>query len=362
MNTTNIFIYLIILFLIISILFKYAQQKEQNAEESIQDYLLNEKGIHKNKKPILWIYIPHYYNSRHWESFGSRSSFDLNQPYIYLTIQSIIQHCSDDFYICIIDNYSFEKLLPKLSFDVNEFGNPVHYNLVVLCLLNLLYKYGGMIVPASFVCFKNLLPLYEQGTRDNKIFVGENVNRNSSSLSYLFSPDISFMGAKIENPMIYDLIEYTQQMISTDYTDQSVFLGNLSKWVLNKKNIYIIPAKKLGCQTTDDSVVLIDQLLEQDYILFSPKTYGIWIPAKEILERTHYQWFARLSKKQVLQGNTILSKYILLAVAPKENVPMIKQPVEENNWISFWKVPSDAPIWGLKPIYLGNNLLRSKDS
>jgi hypothetical protein len=57
-----------------------------------------------------------------------------------------------------------------------------------------------------------------------------------------------------------------------------------------------------------------------------------------------------------------LSKYILLAVAPTEKVPMIKQPVEENNWISFWKVPSDAPIWGLKPIYLGNNLLRSKDS
>ena len=136
MKTSNIFIYLIILFLIIFILIKYAESKKQGTEESIQGYLLNQKGIYKNKKPILWIYIPHYYNSRHWESFGSRSSFQLNQPYIYLTIQSIIQHCSDDFYICIIDNNSFNKLLPNLSFNINEFGNPIHNNLIVLCLLN----------------------------------------------------------------------------------------------------------------------------------------------------------------------------------------------------------------------------------
>ena len=358
-NYTTLF-YCIIILLLIYILFKYNQSKEKTAQRSIQEYLLGDKGIQKNKKPILWIYIPHYYNSRHWESFGSRSSFDLNQPYIYLTIQSIIQHCSDSFYICIIDNNSFDKLLPNLKFDVNEYGNPIHYHLVVLCLLKILYLYGGIVLPASFLCFKNLLSLFERGTTDDKIFVGENVNRNSSSVHYLFSPDISFIGAKPENPIIEDLIEYTQILISTDYTDQSIFLGKLSKWCLDKKNINIISSKKLGCQTSDDSVVLVDQLLEQDYIRFIPKIYGIWIPANEILERTHYQWFSRLSKKQVLEGNTILSKYILLAVAPTKDVPIITEPVEKKNWISFWKVPLDAPVWGLEPNYLGNNVLRNK--
>ena len=105
---------------------------------------------------------------------------------------------------------------------------------------------------------------------------------------------------------------------------------------------------------------MVDQLLEQDYIRFIPKIYGIWIPANEILERTHYQWFARLSRKQVLEGNTILSKYILLAVAPTKDVPIITEPTVKKNWISFWKVPSDAPVWGLEPIYLGNNVLRNK--
>ena len=28
------------------------------------------------------------------------------------------------------------------------------------------------------------------------------------------------------------------------------------------------------------------------------------------------------------------------------------------NWVSFWDVPSDAPVWGLKPIDLGDNINR----
>ena len=85
----------------------------------IQKYLLNESPLYGFNKPKLWIHSTYEVNSRHWKSFQSRNTTDLNQPYIYLTIQSIIQHCSDDFYICIIDNNSFNKLLPNLKFDVN---------------------------------------------------------------------------------------------------------------------------------------------------------------------------------------------------------------------------------------------------
>ena len=67
-----------------------------------------------------------------------------------------------------------------------------------------------------------------------------------------------------------------------------------------------------------------------------------------------------MSKEQVLKGNTILSKYILLALGPG-SVPRIKEPTENNDWISFWKVPSDAPVWGLMPNDLGNDVLRSRD-
>ena len=38
------------------------------------------------------------------------SEDSINIPYMYLTIKSIIAHCSKSFKICIIDDNSFEKI------------------------------------------------------------------------------------------------------------------------------------------------------------------------------------------------------------------------------------------------------------
>jgi hypothetical protein len=40
---------------------------------------------------------------------------------------------------------------------------------------------------------------------------------------------------------------------------------------------------------------------------------GLYIPADEILKRTAFQWFARLSAKQALASDTIIGKYLLIA-------------------------------------------------
>ena len=47
-------------------------------------------SLAKSKKPILWIHMNYDINARWWSSFYSRNSTDLNQPYLYLTIKSII--------------------------------------------------------------------------------------------------------------------------------------------------------------------------------------------------------------------------------------------------------------------------------
>ena len=65
----------------------------------ITDYLLNEKDdnyirdLETNNKPILWIHMDYTINSRKWKNFASRNTTDLNQDYLYLTIQSIINTC-----------------------------------------------------------------------------------------------------------------------------------------------------------------------------------------------------------------------------------------------------------------------------
>ena len=40
---------------------------------------------------------------------------------------------------------------------------------------------------------------------------------------------------------------------------------------------------------------------------------GLYIPADEILRRTAFQWFARLSAKQALDSDTMIGKYLLIS-------------------------------------------------
>ena len=90
--------------------------------------------------------------------------------------------------------------------------------------------------------------------------------------------------------------------------------------------------------------------------------YGIWIPAANILKRTNYEWFARMSPEQIYQSNFILAKYFVLALAPDSKggviEPLTGKNGEKPDWVSFWQVPisSTLPVFGQMPIGIGNNV------
>ena len=336
--------------------------------EEIRKYLLNESSLAKSKKPILWIHVPHEYNSRDWLSFGSRSSFDVNQPYLYLTVRSIIKQCDQSFYICIIDDKSFANLIPGWNIDLTLLADPILSNIRQLALAKLIHAYGGVNVPISFLCAKDLIGLYEKGTNDDTMFVCENVDTNITSTTDLYYCDARFMGAKKNNEMVAQYIEFMQRIISADYTAQSVFLGDFNRWCnkrISNKRIRLIPGTDVGTKSMDEEPVTVDTLLSEEYIYFYPKMYGIWIPAEQILKRRKFEWFARMSPEQIFQGNFILAKYIVLATAPDAKMGLIEPMENQPDWISFWRVPltnKTLNVWGPMPQNLGNNVPRSKNS
>ena len=340
--------------------------REKNIEDysAIQKYLLTDSDLGDEKKPILWIPINYEYNSRNWLSFGSRSSFELNQPYLYLTVKSIISQNEDSFHICMIDDKSFSKLLPEWSIDMTTISSPVSDYIRTMGLTKLVYKYGGIIVPPSFLCMKDLSEMYKVGSSNHKMFICENVDRNVTSSHHDFSPDIRFMGAEKECISVKELIDFMQRTISSDYTSQLEFLGEFDRWCdyrIRKQQINLIDGKLIGTKTMDNTPILVDDLLSNEYIDLYPQTYGIYIPATEILNRRHYEWFARLSAKQVLESKIIISKYILLANTPKLKKGTIEPLENEPGWVKYWQVPSGFGLWGLKPNYLGNKV-RSSDT
>jgi hypothetical protein len=96
--------------------------------------------------------------------------------------------------------------------------------------------------------------------------------------------------------------------------------------------------------------------MSNNYLNLYKETYGILIPSNELLNRTNYSWFTRMSTKQVLESNTIIGNYLLLSIGPDENKGILEPLDVKPNWVGFWKTPNYPGIWGLKPNYLGNNV------
>ena len=370
-SLTNLFILFFIL-IVLGFLyrrFEDKRMKEENNEnnEAIQNYLLDDVTLAKSKKPILWIHVPYEYNSRNWLSFGSRSSFNLNQPYLYLTVKSIIKQCEKSFTVCIFDDNAFQRLIPGWNINMISITDPILANMRTLGFMKLLYIYGGLMCPISFLCMKNLSGLYNKGTRNNKMFLCETTDRNITSTNFDYYPSITFCGAPKECETVKMACDFIQRTMSTDYTAESKFLGSFDRWCqkrIQSGEINMINGNEIGTKTIDDKPVIIDDLMSNQYLNLYKGTYGILIPADEVLKRKNYEWFARLSAKQVLNSNTIIGNYLLLANAPDAEMGILEpyEPIAnkeiEDKFVGFWKIPSDAPFYMLKPNFLGDNLIK----
>lgn len=372
----DIFAIFFIIVLIIIVYKKYEINKEYKEHKKdpyhlIKQYLYdNSTKLDKDKihKPILWIHVPYEYNSRKWENWGSRSSFDLNEPYLYLTVKSIIKNCKKSFHICIIDDKSLENLVPDWNINMSILGAPISNNMRTLGLIKLIYNYGGMLCPISFLCFKNLIGLYNTGTRGGKMFVCENVSRTINSTHNVYGPDISFFGAPPKNEQVRELCGVVSTISGIDYTAQSHFLGKYQLWCKKRVKdgkINLISAKLIGRKSETNMPILIENLLGSSYIKIDSNAYGIYIPNEEILNRLNYEWFARMSPKQIIESNTMLGNYFLLVNIPYNRMdePVYIESFKEKkrDWIGFWKTPLiRTGLYGNKPNFLGDNLQMKK--
>lgn len=288
----------------------------------IKKYLLNDSSLANAKKPILWIYLNYEVNSRNWESFGSRNNNRLNQPYLYLSIASIINHCGNSFNVVIIDDNTFKKIIPEWTYDMNGIPNPIKQQFVKLALTRILYNYGGMLVPPSLICKKDLSDLYYEGIKGPGMFVGEFLNNNVTNqfgVSNYYS-NTRLMGCKVNNSSMLKLMQEIEIIISKDYTDEIEFQGKVdsvcNKLVLSNE-VNLFDGKLLGVKTKHNKPVLLDNLMDNAFIDFDANHYGVYIPSDELLKRNKYQWFTRLNIEQVLESNTSIGKLLLVNSFPE---------------------------------------------
>lgn len=296
---------------------KYYIENNDAEYDMIKEYLLNESPLYGFNKTKIWIHSKYELNARKWVDFQSRNTNNLNQPYIHLTIQSVIEHCSNDFHICLIDDQTFSKLIPGWDIDINQIAEPMKSYYRDIAMLKLLYIYGGMVVPDSFLCIRNLKDLYDTGIRGGRMFMVEGLNRNVSmneQLRKIFTPQMYFMGSQKSDPIVELLIEcLLENTKNSHFSYENVFSNNITQLCItniNKNKMNLIDGKMIGIKTSDNIPILMEDLIEEKFLDLNSNVHGIYIPRDEVLKRNNLQWFANLSKDELLSSNMAIVKYM----------------------------------------------------
>ena len=110
---------------------------------------------------------------------------------------------------------------------------------------------------------------------------------------------------------------YLERIISSDFTHEGLAVGHKENWCSKKVGngeITLVKAELLGDLDVNNKSVTLDRLMADDYISLHSQAIGVYIPEAEIRKRTAYQWFARLSAKQVLESNTFIGKLLLTKI------------------------------------------------
>ena len=299
---------------------KFKQYFVHNGDKEydmIKNYLLNDSPLYGNNKPKLWIHSKYEINARKWADFHSRNSYDMNQPYLYFTIQSIIDHCGSEFHICLIDDKSFGNLLDDWTIDISNLSEPMKSCIREIAMLKILHKYGGMVVPDSFMCMKSLKTIYEENIYDERLFVVESINRSVSmndSMRSCFAPSMYFMGSQKGNVQLEFMIEQLMNDCRKGHiTGEKHFISNkdnMLKRLIGEKKNNLVDGVIVGIKTFKGQAILLDDLMEDKFLDITNDCCGIYIPKDELLVRTKYQWFAYLSKREIMEANVAIVKYL----------------------------------------------------
>jgi hypothetical protein len=295
----------------------------------IKKYILNDSPLYGLNRPKLWIHSKYEVNSRNWYSFGSRNSTDLNQPYLSYTVKTIIDNCGDDFHICLIDDESFNKLIPGFELELKKIPEPLREQYREIALLQLIHLYGGLLVPNSFISTKSLKDVYDNLTKKENILVFEKQNKSCDvrqGTKKQFVPNIEMIGAKKSNPFIYSLIRELRQMVSSGHiSSENKFVGKTSNTLMKyveEENAVSICGSLIGIKDKKKKAIAIEDLFSNTKnILFTENLYGVLLPRDEILKRNYLNWFVALKEIDVLKAENNITKILknVLFKQPKKS-------------------------------------------
>lgn len=278
--------------------------------------------IPSDTKNIVWIHMDNEINSRKWLHWGSRNTTNLNQPFLNITLKSIIEQSKGHFHVCIIDDNSFEKLLPDFTIRFDSIPNHSRNCIRNIAMLKVLQKYGGIVVPLSYVAIKPLSNLFTNGLKNNDVFVCKTVHTEINAMNENDHESILFMGAKKNAFVLSEMIDQLEKLYSTDFTDEKTILNKtitILHFLAKQDKINTIDATYIGCKDRNAKNITIDMLFSDHPISFDTSLQGILLPQNEILKRSKYNWFSVLPLHDIFYVQNNIGRILTNSMAEKMN-------------------------------------------
>jgi len=303
----NAIILYLIIFVALFCLFNYKYMKEKWEEriremksETIDIDLFFYKPVTftKLKKRKIWVYIQFESNARMWDSFSERRSTRMNLSYMNLCIKSIVDCCAEKYDIVVFSDSDFEDLL-KLPVDHTKLSGALLENYRHLCLMKILYEYGGVLVPPSLYLKESIHKL----DNPQQWYVSEMVNTDNVS-SQKMLPSSKLTGANPKNPELLLYIKHLEKQ------DRSVIESPFCDNYFVSNQTPVIDGGLIGTKNNSGPILLED--LMSDQVLELPdNNIGVYMPEEMLKKRLQYQWFCKMSETQVLECNCAFTYYIL---------------------------------------------------
>jgi hypothetical protein len=162
---------------------------------------------------------------------------------------------------------------------------------------------------------------FDTNTSGNKPFVCEKVNQTENLFvksQILFTPDLYIMGANKGDQTILELVNLLKDKYkSGHFTSENEFLGETNKLysqAIRENKMILVGGELVGVKTNKKEAILLENLIEEDYLDLDRNAVGIYIPMDQVLQRPKYQWFAVLSTDNILNSNMIISKYLTASI------------------------------------------------
>lgn len=276
-----------------------------------------------SQKPVVWVHLEREWNARKWAHFYERGSNDPNQPYLYLTLKTIVDKCADNFDIAFIDDESFAELLPQWNVDMSRVGDPLKRHIRNLGLAQLLHEHGGLLVPPSLICIHNLIHTHAHGLSGGKdMYLGQFPNnshyrfpKSAMDGEQRFKVDPRFMGCAPKSRAMLQLVRFLEMQTGADPTSsEPEFLDTTSAFCtqLVEHNLAnMIDGRVIGTRTRKNRPVSIHDLMGASYVdLDATKLSCIYVPHDLILKMPKYAWLAYLPTHEVVHSDTTLGKWL----------------------------------------------------